>query len=406
MLGIGMSLEKRNMLSKCRFCHVLIYVFFLFPSLSCKKNPIIPNAEELTRPVIWLDTFEVSFAAYESGGNPSCQVFRVKNSGKNTLSYSISDDADWLSIEPPGGSSTGQSVEHTILINKAGLTARDDDYEATITIVSSEAFNNPQRVSVSLKISTQPPPEIWVRPQEMTFAAIVGKSPSAQTLRVKNVGEGTLTYDVTWDAPWITVAPGGGSSGGGEKTHTVSVDSENLGEGSYDGTITVTSADASNSPQRIRIGLEISDNPVNPPPSTDNAIFISCNPSSGVTETTVSIPVSISGNLNSISTFGLDLEFDSNLFEYKSTGQGTLTGDWAMVDGNLAGAGRVTVGGFSGSGSTVPIGSVGTIAVVTLKVTGTGYTDGHLSQITIKSYADDISGMRTDPSTTSFTYHK
>jgi archaellum component FlaG (FlaF/FlaG flagellin family) len=388
------------------FCPVLISFLFLFPSLGCKKNPIIPNAEELTRPVIWLDTSELSFVAYESGGNPAAQVLRIKNSGKNALSYSISDDADWLSVEPANGSSTGQLVEHSILINKAGLVARDDDYEATITIVCSEAYNNPQRLSVSLKISKEPPPEIWVSPLEMKFAVKVGKNPSAQTLRVKNIGKGTLTYEITWDVPWLNVAPSGGSSGGEEKTHTVSADSKNLAKGSYDGTITVTSGSASNSPKHITISLEVSDNPPNPPPSTDNKISISCKPSSGGTGTIVSIPVSISGNLSSLSSFGLDLEYDNSLFEYQSTGQANLTGDWALVDGNIISPGKVTVGGFSGSGSTIPIGSVGTIAVVTLRVTGTGYSDGHISQITIKSYADDISGMRPDPATTSFTYQQ
>jgi hypothetical protein len=330
----------------------------------------------------------------------------VKNSGKNALGYSISDDADWLSIEPANGSSTGQLVEHTILINKAGLAARDDDYKAIITIVCSEAYNNPQRLSISLKISAEPPPEIWVSPAEITFATQVGKNPSAQAFRVKNVGKGTLTYNVTWDAPWITVAPAGGSSGGAEKTHTVSVDSKNLAKGSYDGTITVGSADASNSPQRVRISLKISDNPPNPPPSTDNRISIACSPASGGTGTVVSIPVSIRGNLQSISTFGLELTFDSNLFEYVNTSKGSLTGNWAMVDGNLSGSGTVTIGGFAGSANAIPVGSVGSIAVLTLRVTGAGYSDGHQSQVTIRSYSDDISGMQPDPYSMSFTFRQ
>jgi hypothetical protein len=381
----------------------LISFLFLFPSLSCKKNPIIPNAEELTRPVIWLNTSELAFSASESGGNPAAQVFQVKNSGKNTLQYSISDDADWLSVEPGTGTSSGQLVGHTILVNKAGLAARDDDYEATITIVSSEAYNNPQRVSVRLKISTQPPPEIWVSPPEMIFSAQVGRNPSAKTLRVKNIGMGTLTYDVTWDAPWLNVTPAGGSSGGEEQTHTVSVDSNNLAEGNYDGTITVGSADASNSPQHVRVILRVGDVP---PVPTDNAIYITCKPTSGGTGTIVSIPVAISGNLDTISTFGLDLIFDSNLFQYQSTSKGSLTGDWAMVDGNLSGAGIVKIGGFSGSANAIPVGSAGSIAIVKLRVTGAGYSDGHQSQITINVYTDDIAGMTPQPATATFTFHQ
>jgi hypothetical protein len=396
-----MNLPRRSTLLRNLVFFPLISFLFLFASLSCKKNPIFPNAEELTRPVIWLNISEFSFIAYESGGNPSTQVFKVKNSGKNNLGYSISDDADWLSVEPANGSSTGQLVEHTILINKAGLAARDDAYQATITIDSPQAYNNPQRVSVSLKISAQPPPEIWVSPPEITFAAQVGRNPSAQTLRVKNVGEGTLIYDVTWDAPWLNVTPAGGSSGGEEKSHTVSVDSKNLAEGNYDGTITVVAADASNSPQLVRVSLRVGDVP---PISTDNAIYISCKPSSGETGTIVSIPVSIGGNLQEINTFGLELTFDSNLFQYQSTSTGNLTGGWSVGGGESGGI--VTIGGFAGAANAIPVGSVGSIAIVKLKVTGSGYSDGYRSQIIIQSYIEGISGMKPEPSSTSFTYRQ
>jgi len=386
-----------------RLCQTALFSLVLLCPLSCKKNPITPSTDDLLRPVIWLNTFELSFSAYESGGNPAAQVLKIKNSGKNTLQYTLSDDADWLSVEPTSGTSSGQLVEHTILVNKAGLAARDAGYEATISVVSSEAYNNPQRVSVSLKISPQPPPEIWVRPSKMTFAVKVGKNPSAQTLRVKNTGVGTLTYDITWDAPWLNVAPAGGSSGGEEKTHTVSVNSKNLPEGSYQGAITISSADASNSPQRVSVSLDVSTAPSIP---TDNRISISCNPNSGGTGTLVSIPVSIRGNIQSISTFGLVLTFDSNLFQYQSTRAGSLTGSWAMVDGNLSGSGTVTVGGFAGAGNSIPVGSVGTIAIVTLRVTGTGYSDGHQSQIAISGYSDDIAGMTPQPARATFTFRQ
>jgi len=386
-----------------RLGRTILILLILLSALACKKTPIVPNAEELTRPVIWLNTFELSFAAYESGGNPAGQVFKIKNSGQNTLQYTISDDADWLSVEPASGTSSGSLVEHAILVNKAGLAPRDADYEATISVVSPEAYNNPQTLHVSLKISTQPPPEIWVSPPEMIFAVKVGKNPVAQTIRVRNMGMGTLTYDITWDTTWLNVSPAAGSSGGEEKSHTVSVDSKSLPEGNYEATITVSSADASNSPRSVRVSLDVS---ATAPIPTDNQISISCIPSSARTGTLVSIPVSIKGNLQSISTYGLDLTFDCNLFQYVGTSKGSLTGSWAVVDGNLNGPGTVTIGGFSGSGNSIPVGSIGSIAVVTLRVTGAGYSDGHQSQLAASGYTDDIVGMTPQPATTTFTYRQ
>jgi Viral BACON domain/Cohesin domain len=392
--------------SKLRQLLPLLLSFFLLSAISCKKSPTFPNAEELTRPVIWLNTFELSFTAYESGGNPEGQILEVKNSGKNTLEYTISDDADWLSVEPGSGTSSGQIVTHTILINKAGLAAQDAEYVANVTIASSEAYNNPQRLSVNLKVSPKPPSEIWVSTEDMSFAAKTGKNPSPQTLRIKNSGEGTLAYQITADAAWLTVSPDSGTSSGEEKSHTVSINSGSLAEGSYDGAITISSADASNSPQTVTVSLEVSSNPTPPPPSTNNRISVGCNPSSGRTGTTVSVPISIDGNLQAISTFGLELTFDANLFDYVRTSKGSLTGNWATVDGNLSGAGRVTLGGFAGSANAIPVGSVGTIVVVTLKVTGTGFSDGQQSQLKIQSYSDDIAGMKPQPASTTFTFRK
>ena len=125
------ELRKLNNLSGRRILAVLLAFLPLF-ALSCKKSPTMPNVDELKRPVIWLNTFELAFTAYESGGNPEGKAFQIKNSGQNTLQYTISDDADWLSVEPSSGSSSGQLVSHTILINKAGLAAQDAEYEAKI----------------------------------------------------------------------------------------------------------------------------------------------------------------------------------------------------------------------------------------------------------------------------------
>ncbi len=393
-------MRKRYAVYKKFIGLVLVSFLSVFPSQACKKSPITPDTEELARPIIWLDSLEMSFFAYEAGGNPSPQTFIVKNAGKGQLDYTITDDSDWLSVEPDKGSSSGQVVEHTIFIDISGLSAQEDAYTAIITIQSPQAYNNPQKISVNLNISQEPPPQIWIDPAEMSFAAAIGSDPSSQTLRVKNVGRGTLNYTISWDAGWMTVNPASGSSTGQENSHTVIVNSSSLGAGNYSGTITVASAGATNSPQRVSVRLDVMVIP------TGNQIYISCSPSSGGTGTTVSIPVSISGNLKEITSFGLDMTFDSGLFQYLSTNKGSLTGNWSMLDGNLVGSGLARLGGFAGSGNSTPIGSAGSIAVVTLRVIGTAYNDGHQSQITIKSYEDDIVGMKTEPTSTVFTFRK
>lgn len=366
---------------------------------NCKKTPITPDGESLTRPIIWLNIAEMNFAASETGPNPSFQVLKIKNSGQKTLKYDLSDDADWLTVEPAGGSSSGQVNEHAITINKNGLAARDADYTATITVTCSEAYNNPQKVRVSLKIGKELPAEIFVSPQMLSFAAQAGSNPSRQTIAIRNPGGGTLNYALASNSPWLAVNPLSGSSSGQENSHTVSVNSASLAVGSYNGMITITSPNASNSPQQVRVALRVGAIP------TNNEIRVSCNPSEGRTDTTVNVPISIIGNLNDIASFGLQLTFDTNMFQYVGTSKGSLTGNWTYVDGNSVG-GTVTIGGFAGSGSIISSGSSGTIAVVTLKVTGGPYSNGQQSQIIVQGYADDITGMQPEPSSTTFTYRK
>jgi len=196
----------------------------------------------------------------------------------------------------------------------------------------------------------------------------------------------------------LTINPTSGSSSGGENRHTVSVDIDGLSQGTYTGTITITDPDASNNPKQVNVSLELSSQP------SGNKISISCSPSSGGTDTIVSIPITINGNQNELKVFGLELTFDSSMFEFQSVSKGSLTGDWAAVDGNETQAGTVKIGGFAGSGKTIGTGSNGTIAVVKLKVICISCSNGQQTQLNINNYTDDISGMTPEPATTKFTY--
>ena len=378
-------------------------LFLLVFLLSCKKSPFTPDPQDLTRPIIWISSFEMSFAASETGANPTPQTLKIKNSGQKSLNYTLSDDAGWLSIEPASGASSGGIVEHTVSVNKAGLAAQEAEYAATVTITCPEAYNNPQKVKATLKITKELPPEIRVNPNSLTFNAKEGSNPGPQILKVRNSGQGILTYGITWDASWLSVSPDSGTSGGEEHSHSVSVRSAELDKGTYAGTITVSGTEATNSPQRVNVTLEITEKLPRP---TDNQMSVSCSPSSGGAGTLVNFPVSIKGNLKAIAVFGLEMVFDSELFQFQKVERGTLTGNWAAVDGNQTSSGVATIGGFKGSASLIPVGSTGSIVVVTLKVKAASYNNNYQSQVSIRKYTDDIAGMKPEPSATTFIYKK
>jgi len=347
-------------------------------------------------PQIWVSPSSLSSSAEVGGSNPPSQNIQIKNSGGQTLNYNISDNANWLSVSPTSGSSNGSENTHTVSLDITGLST--GAYNGTITISDSSASNSPQTVSVTLNVTAQSSPQIWVSPSSLSFSAQEGGSnPSSQTLKIKNSGSQTLNYSISDDAIWLSVSPTSGSSTGGENSHSVSVDISGLSQGSYTGTITITDPNASNNPQTAGVTLTIN------AALGDNEIGISCSPSSGGTDTIIDIPISINGNQKVITYFGLKLTFDTSVFQFVSVSKGSLTGSWATVDGNPI-SGTVTIGGYAGSGTPVPVGSNGSIAVVKLKVTCSGCSDGQQSQISIDNYTDDISGMTPEPAKTIFTY--
>jgi hypothetical protein len=473
-------------------------VFLVFGS--CKDT--LTTSEAYDKPIIWLNTFELSFAASEFGSNPSNKTLQIKNIGQGTLSYSIADDAniypvDWLAITPPSGASNGEIADHNVVVDKTGLEAREDpytakitisgndayntpqtvdvslalsqeqppqigvnpkdlsfsariggsnpasktitiqntgqstldyqitsdkgwltasppngtsesasndhavsvnigglgvgNYQGTLTIMDTSATNNPQTVSVSLSITSELPPEIWVSTNQMSFTAEQGGSnPSSQTFQVRNSGAGTLNYQITWDEAWMSVSPDSGSSGGANRTHRVSINKAGLTEGTYRGTITVSDANATNSPQTIAVTLRIT---TQPPPATDNDVTLSISPTSGVQGTTVTVTIGVKGNLQPIDAFGLDLTFDSAMFDFVNSSKGSLTGNWGLVSANSPSTGLVKVGGAAFGGTPIAVGSTGSVIIVRLRVTGGSLNNGDRSYIRISTFTDDFIGM-------------
>ena len=107
------------------------------------------------------------------GQNATSQSFEVWNSGGATLSYSISDNASWLSVSPSSGTSTGEHDTLTVSYSTTSLLA--GTYNATINISASGATGSPQTITVTLTVN--PPPQTiisayWLAPNYVTEGAV------------------------------------------------------------------------------------------------------------------------------------------------------------------------------------------------------------------------------------------
>ena len=102
--------------------------------------------------------------------------------------------------------------------------------------------------------ATYPPglnPTISLSTSGLTTSCSEGSNASSQNFTVQNTGGGTLSYTISDNRSWLSCTPSSGSSTGEQDSITVNYSTSGLVAGSYSGTITVTDANATNSPDDI-----------------------------------------------------------------------------------------------------------------------------------------------------------
>jgi hypothetical protein len=165
-------------------------------------------------PRIELSNTEYNFEAYEGGANPANQTLGISNSGLGTLNWQINYDCNWLTIDPTGGSSTGETDDVDLSVDITGLS--QGSYNCELTVIDPNAKNNPQTVSVNLHVIHVIGPVIALSETDFNFEAYEGGiNPDNQTLGISNSGVGTLNWQINHDCNWLTVDPNSGSSAGG-----------------------------------------------------------------------------------------------------------------------------------------------------------------------------------------------
>lgn len=89
----------------------------------------------------------LSFSA-EVGANPPTQTFTIENTGGGTLSWSASDNQDWLGLSPTSGSVSANDSTR-VTVDVASTTLAEGSYDGTVTVTGGGVART---VSVSLTI--------------------------------------------------------------------------------------------------------------------------------------------------------------------------------------------------------------------------------------------------------------
>jgi cellulose 1,4-beta-cellobiosidase len=133
--------------------------------------------------------------------------------------------------------------------NNTGLSNGTRYYYVVSAFSSNGESSNSSQVYATPQL-----PCIQTSPTSMSATRAVGSSSTGYSLSISNSSYGTLNWSASKNASWLSVSP---SSGTAPSSLTVTVNPSGLSIGTYNGTITVSSSRASNSPQTVPFTLTI-----------------------------------------------------------------------------------------------------------------------------------------------------
>jgi hypothetical protein len=93
----------------------------------------------------------LTFGGSVGGSNPASQLVNLTNPGGGTLTWTIGDNAAWLTVTPVSGTTTTETDTLTASVNLSGLAA--GTYNGTITITASGSSNSPKTIPVTLTLN-------------------------------------------------------------------------------------------------------------------------------------------------------------------------------------------------------------------------------------------------------------
>ena len=211
----------------------------------------------------------LSFSQTSSGSAPPSQTVTVSATGAQiafAANVTLFQGLNWLTVSPASATaSPSNPVTLTVTANGSGLGP--GTYNGQIALSSPGAAN---AVIVNVTFTVSNAPTITVSPASLAPVSfqIGGANPATQTLTVSIFGGGAVAFSAAATTAsggnWLSVSPGSGTTGQGSPV-TVAVSPAGLLAGSYQGTVTITVAGATNSPVTLPITLTVIPSPVTAP---------------------------------------------------------------------------------------------------------------------------------------------
>lgn len=255
------------------------------------------------QPTMVLSSNSLTFSAVQGGANPTPQSVTVSNSVPSstltqpTASIAYAGGASgWLSV---GVSSGG--APYTVTVTPATGALAAGSYSATVSVASTGATNTPQSIGVSFTVTSASVPTLAADRTSLTFTATAGgTSPAPQPVALTNSASAngstlappTVAVAYTSGSGWVSTSLAGADNA---YTLTVSASVVGLAAGTYQATVTVTSAGANGSPLSIPVTFTVGAQPaitLSTSSLTFSATANGANPAAQIVNVTNSVPSS------------------------------------------------------------------------------------------------------------------
>lgn len=209
-------------------------------------------------PTLSVTPGSVNFAYQVGTTAPGAQTLTFSTTGTAipfTLTPSVNSGPNWIVLNSfSGQASQNQPQQITVNANVAGLLP--GSYSGRIMVGAPGAATPNFDIPVNLFVSANPLMILGNAPQPFNYQ-MGGTAPASQTVQVTSSST-PISFAVTATTAgsnWLTITPNTGIT---PQTLTLTVDPNGLAPGTYEGTVSVSSSGAGNSPQTFPVKLTVS----------------------------------------------------------------------------------------------------------------------------------------------------
>lgn len=177
-------------------------------------------------------TLAVSATSLDFGTEETEQTFEITNTGTGTLTWNISSDRDWITVEPQSGTTSDETDRITVTVDRRGMTLKGSPYVGTASITSDGGDGD-----IEVRVTVPAVPTLYCEPTEIVF----GEEETVKTIQISNSGTGTLTWSLSEDIGWLTLSTTNGTTTTETDEVTLTVSRGSLAPEEYHGIINITS---------------------------------------------------------------------------------------------------------------------------------------------------------------------